>query len=307
MKGENYIPIKIVHSIITKALWIIESSVNDADEGYSFLRDILLMASFLEKPLPYRLFHLVNNYLLKKNVLSTYRGRLLANYLMVHNGLSRRVNEEIGLLRVQAPESIGSRLSLILSSLNRWIPVSINDLLTIKRRFTDLLSVAAPPWADHGRLIDSTPGDMRVGLMPGTMLSSWILLGLYNYLVDKGIDTRLLICSGVIDDYINKDVLRRISKGSSVLRIEEVNCSSSRTLLIDLARSRSLVFSFNYIIILAVIDAIVENSINRIDTSLFDRVYVGFNPTNTPLEQLFRGRPVVIASLGEIINLLRGS
>ncbi len=307
MKKENYIPVKLVHSIITKALWIIESVVSNAEEGYRFLKDILLMASFQEKPLPYQLFHLINNYLFKKSVLSTYRGRLLANYLVIHSGLSRRVEEEVALLKIQAPETIGSRLSLILSSLNRWNPVSINELLTIKRRFTDLLSVATPPWADHGRLIDSLTGDLGVGLMPGTMLSSWILLGLYNYLTGRGIDTSILVCDEVVDDYIDKEVLRRVSKSSDRIIVEEVNCSNYRSLLNDLASRHSLVFCFNHSVILAIADAIVEDNISKVNTSLFDRVYVGFNPTSTPLEELFKGKPVVIASLGEIINLLQGS
>ncbi len=292
-----------IPSVLFKLYDVLKRTINDPTLLFREYRSILSITAALGKPYPYRLYYIASNYLAKRGILGKYRDRVLADYMTVHSRLVKHAREEIGILRVQVPESIAARLSLILASMNRWTGLSMNESLIIEHRLSELLGVLPPPWADHGRLLDLASGETVVRVFPGSLASSWLIIGLLEYLKTKFMNVEVLLCKQIIDDYIDESTLRRLG-GVGDVQIVPVDCSDPHVLLSELLRDNSITAVYNYVALLSLIDCSVNSSYEDLDVERSDSVIVGFNPANTPLEEMFPGKPAIVTTLREIIDLL---
>ncbi len=227
------------------------------------------------------------------------------NYLKMHNILSRRLDEELKYLKIQGYESVGSKLLFILSSMVRWSPLMVTEVVKYANRVNELLKIPIPPWAENARIIDLLNPGSKVLFFLGSILTSWIIGSILDILHEKKVEINIMVCRQEYEDYVNLQNAYSLF-GDHAQNIYAVDCSKAEAIIDQWSHGHDLVVNSNYLSILSLIDGLIANNIPA-DISSQGILFV-FNPKDTPMYRLARfGQFSVVASLEELIDLFTSS
>lgn len=287
--------IELLNQILyLKTKSLTNSSISDNDVLIHY-KNILSIIINTEQFSLTKILLLIEDYLRTINSVREHYEYEETNYITIHSTLRKTLFEEISLLKKQGASSIYSRLLFLTASLNPLIPSRV-DLSKYYANLNNILSIPVPPSASEAKIIDLLLSTDTIGIVPGSIYSTWVLETLVNELISNQNSVEIIVCRENYDYNINVKNIYRLMReciDNKLINLKETSC-----LRISSLKETDYLIICNNLAIYNILD-----NIDKFGSNTSSNYLIVFNPLNTVLVENFGIAPVVI-SISTLKNIL---